>query len=177
MSDAAAFTRLFEEHYDDLTRFVRRRADPPDVEDIVEETFLAAWRRFRHLPAEVRPWLFATARNVMLNAARSRNRREALGLKVVVESEFGVDGGHAAADHRMDLVRALRSLPAADQEVLALHLWDELGAAEAAVVLGTSRTAYSMRLARAKTRLASSLRSTPTAPTPLPNHPESPSHV
>ena len=69
----------------------------------------------------------------------------------------------------MDLVRALRSLPEADQEVLALHLWDELGAAEAAAVLGTSRTAYSMRLARAKTRLASSLRSTPTAPTPIPN--------
>jgi hypothetical protein len=35
MSDAAAFTLLLQEHYDDLTRFVRRRADPPEVEDIV----------------------------------------------------------------------------------------------------------------------------------------------
>lgn len=158
MSDAAAFTRLFQEHYDDLARFVRRRADPPEVEDIVEETFLAAWRRFRSLPPEVRPWLFATARNVMLNAARSRNRRDALGIKVGGETDGSVDGGHAAADERMDVVRAVRSLTGADQEVLALHLWDELGAAEAAVVLGCSRTAYSMRLARARARLASVLR-------------------
>jgi RNA polymerase sigma-70 factor (ECF subfamily) len=167
MSDAAAFTLLFQEHYDDLTRFVRRRADPPEVEDIVEETFLAAWRRFASLPVEVRPWLFATARNVMLNAARSRQRREALGVKVGTGTDPVADGGHADADHRMDLARALLTLTDAEQEVLALHLWDELGAAEAAVVLGCSRTAYSMRLARAKRRLAALLRPTTARPTPI----------
>ncbi|WP_294003145.1 sigma factor [Streptomyces sp.] len=41
-----------------------------NVDDIVGETFLAAWRRRSELPEDPRPWLFGTARNAMLNAHR-----------------------------------------------------------------------------------------------------------
>jgi RNA polymerase sigma-70 factor (ECF subfamily) len=54
----------------------------------------------------------------------------------------------------MDLTAAWQALSTADQEILALHVWDGLTHSEAATVLGCSRAAYSMRLARAKRRLA-----------------------
>jgi DNA-directed RNA polymerase specialized sigma24 family protein len=67
------FRTLYEAHFDDVRRFVRRRADLPSVDDVVGETFLIAWRRRRELPADPRPWLFRTARNVLLNDSRRRS--------------------------------------------------------------------------------------------------------
>ncbi|MFZ3561885.1 RNA polymerase sigma factor [Streptomyces sp. BH055] len=49
-----------------------------NVDDIVGETFLAAWRRRHELPADPRPWLFGAARNVMLNADRTMRRHSPL---------------------------------------------------------------------------------------------------
>lgn len=46
------FTALYDAHYSDVLRFVRRRAHPLVVDDIVGETFLAAWRRRAELPAD-----------------------------------------------------------------------------------------------------------------------------
>ena len=48
---------------------------------------------------------------------------------------------------------ALRSLSFADQEVLALTAWDGLNAKDAAAALECSRSAYAMRLSRARRRL------------------------
>ena len=52
-----------------------------------------------------------------------------------------------------DLEAAMAELTAADREVLALRVVLELDAEAAARVLGVSRTACSMRLARALTKL------------------------
>lgn len=46
------FTDVYRAHYDDVLRFVRRRAHPMNVDDIVGETFLAAWRRRSELPED-----------------------------------------------------------------------------------------------------------------------------
>jgi RNA polymerase sigma factor (sigma-70 family) len=146
-----AFTVVYREHYDDLVRFVRRRADDSAVDDIVAETFLAAWRRRAELPAEVRPWLFRTARNNMMNANRGQNRQDALAVKIGTLVETS---GAVSTDDRIDLVSAWRLLPATDQEVLALGIWEDMPQAEAAAVLGCSRAAYAMRLSRAKRHLA-----------------------
>jgi RNA polymerase sigma factor (sigma-70 family) len=150
---ADAFRDVFTTHYDDLVRFVRRRTDHDHGEDIVEETFLTLWQQ-RAMPPHVRPWLFATARNLMLNAHRGHRRREALAVRIAGALEPATADHARAADLRMDLVAAWRRLSAADQEVLALALWEDLPAAEAAEVLGCSKAAYLMRLSRAKARLA-----------------------
>lgn len=149
----AEFRTVFRTHYDDLVRFVRRRTEPDHGEDIVEEAFLTLWQQ-RTMPPHVRPWLFATARNVMLNATRGHRRRE--GLAVRIANHLPTEGADpsALADLRMDLEAAWRALPALDQEVLALAFWEDLPAGEAAEVLGCSKPAYLMRLSRAKARLA-----------------------
>jgi DNA-directed RNA polymerase specialized sigma24 family protein len=48
----AQFTDEYRAHYEDVLRFVRRRAHPMNVDDIVGETFLAAWR---DVPRRVAP--------------------------------------------------------------------------------------------------------------------------
>ncbi|MEH0575000.1 MULTISPECIES: sigma-70 family RNA polymerase sigma factor [Streptomyces] len=171
----AQFTDVYLAHYEDVLRFVRRRAHPMNVDDIVGETFLAAWRRRRELPRNPRPWLFGAARNVMLNADRSMRRHSALVVHIQQATEVG---GHKAAvdataqvDSRIDLVAAWQSLTPADQEVLALHVWEGLDARDAATVLGCTRAAYAMRLTRARRRLASCLNpAVPASPALSPTH-------
>ncbi|MFE7765979.1 RNA polymerase sigma factor [Streptomyces sp. NPDC057438] len=92
----AQFTEVYRAHYADVLRFVRRRAHPMNVDDIVGETFLAAWRRRRELPEEPRSWLFGTARKVMLHAQRGMRRHTALAVRVQRAAEAG--GHDRAAD-------------------------------------------------------------------------------
>ena len=40
----AQFTEVYRAHYEDVLRFVRRRAHPMNVDVVVGETFLAPWR-------------------------------------------------------------------------------------------------------------------------------------
>ncbi|ULR52101.1 RNA polymerase sigma factor [Streptomyces deccanensis] len=157
----AQFTDVYRAHYADVLRFVRRRAHPMNVDDIVGETFLAAWRRRSELPDDPRPWLFGTARKVMLNDSRGMRRHTALAVRVQQAAETGgrtrAADPAALVDGRMDLAAAWQALTPADQEVLALQVWERLSAKDAAQVLGCTRAAYAMRLTRAKRRLAARL--------------------
>jgi RNA polymerase sigma factor (sigma-70 family) len=148
-------------------RFVRRRAHPLNVDDIVGETYLAAWRRRAELPVDPRPWLFRTARNAMLNSARGSNRQTALAVKIGRADNSARFAATNELDQRIDLIAAWRELPAADQEVLALSVWEDLSAKDAAATLGYSRAAYAMRLTRAKRALAALLATPATGPIAL----------
>lgn len=160
----AEYEAMYREHYPDVLRFVARRAEPAQADDIVGETFLTAWRKRTELPAEVRPWLFSTARNSMLNAGRGRRRRQALAVRIAERP----DPGHDPAPHvdaRLDLAEAWKKLSAGDQEALALVVWDGLSDVQAADVLGCSPSAYRMRLSRARARLRELLQlAVPAAP-------------
>jgi RNA polymerase sigma-70 factor (ECF subfamily) len=163
----AEFAEVYRASYPDLLRFVRRRAHPLNVDDIVGETYLAAWRRRGELPEDPRPWLFRTARNAMLNSSRGSNRQAALAVRIGQAEIGAAHSGMGALDQRLDLVAAWRELPAADQEVLALDVWEDLSAKDAAAALGCSRAAYAMRLTRARRSLAALLTSPATGPLPL----------
>lgn len=100
------FTELYRAHYSAVLRFVRRRVRDADVDDVVSETFLAAWRRQDEMEVAPLPWLYRTARNVILNANRAVGRRE--GLVVRIASMGGGDPGAgdpiARFEQRQDLV-------------------------------------------------------------------------
>lgn len=159
ISNEAEFRALYDEHFDDVRRFVRRRADPPSVDDVIGETFLIAWRRRRELPADPRPWLFRTARNVLLNDSRRRRRHDSLAVRIAAQADLSLSAAQPLADAEslIDLTAAWRRLSPADQEVLALHVWEGLPDRDAAAVLGCARATYSMRLSRARRRLGALL--------------------
>ncbi|GGK95942.1 RNA polymerase sigma factor [Mangrovihabitans endophyticus] len=151
------FRKLHRDTYADLLRFVERRIPADEAEDVVSMVFLTAWRRFDELPDDTRPWLFAVARNTMANRTRGWLRRRALDIRLTAAETPQVPDDSAGAAARIDLERAWRSLSAADREVLALVAFDGLTSEQAATVLGCRRSAFAMRLGRARQRLQAAL--------------------
>ena len=82
---AEAFRTLYESAYSDLLKFVQRRIEAANAEDVVAEAFLIVWRRFSEVPTredDARAWVFGIARNLLLNASRGEQRRQALGVRL-----------------------------------------------------------------------------------------------
>jgi RNA polymerase sigma factor (sigma-70 family) len=154
---AERFRRLHAETYPDLLRFVERRARPGDSEDIVATVFLTAWRRFDDLPDDARPWLFGVARKTMANRTRGLLRRQILDVRLMSAPPQEQPDDSTAVAARVDLESAWRSLRPADREVLALIAFDGLTSEQAATVLGCRRSAFAMRLGRARQRLQAAL--------------------
>jgi DNA-directed RNA polymerase specialized sigma24 family protein len=62
------FALLFRRHASDLGRYAARRLGPGPAEDIVAETFLAAFRhrdRYDVTRSDARPWLYGIAGNLI----------------------------------------------------------------------------------------------------------------
>jgi RNA polymerase sigma-70 factor, ECF subfamily len=71
--DATAFETLVRRHGPALHRYARRMTGDSDaVSDIVQETFVAAWRQIGHFRAEssVRTWLFAICARKVVDSHR-----------------------------------------------------------------------------------------------------------
>lgn len=159
-SREARFRAVFAATYPDLLRFAQRRVHPSHAEDVVADAFLVAWRRWDDAPADpadVRPWLFGVVRATMLNARRGDRRRDALATRIGDGEPPGAadDAAGVAAEvaARLDLRRGWARLDPAEQEVIALCVWDGLTSAQAAAVLGCTATAYRLRLSRARRAL------------------------
>ncbi len=85
---APAFEALYREHYAFAWRCARRLgASDADLDDVLQDTFAIAYRRFATLDPAVRPttWLFGILRNVLRNRSRGerrhRRRLDALSLQ------------------------------------------------------------------------------------------------
>lgn len=152
------FRALYADHHLDVLRFVSRRTHPDQAEDVVADAFLVAWRRLDDAPRrqdDVRAWLFGVARNCLLNAGRSRQRREALAVRLATVATAGTapDADSDVVAQRLDVAAAWRRLTEAEQEVLALTVLDDLTSPQAGAVLGIPAAAYRLRLMRARRSL------------------------
>lgn len=157
LSREEAFESLFREQYTAVLGFALRRSpDRDSAEDVTEETFVTAWRKFDDAPVAPKAWLLAIARNVLANHARGRRRQARLRERVRLER--GPDtSAQGSQGEFVDIVEALSKLSDADQEVLRLVAWDGLRADEAGAVLGCTSNAFSVRLHRARDRLSRAL--------------------
>ena len=135
---------------------MRRTPTLADAEDVAAETFTIAWRKIDAVPAEEPlPWLYAVARRVLANHRRGNGRRERLAALLRVEDV--ATPLHAGEDHDGSAFVALASLSPADQELLRLVAWEELGNQQIAAVLGITPNAVAIRLHRARARFADAL--------------------
>ena len=144
-----AFEQLFADHLRTVSAYVRRRASADEVDDVVAETFLVAWRRLEDVPPEPKGWLLGVARRVLANQRRATARRAALTASAAATMS---PGAHAAEGGSRAL-RALAKLSERDRDLLLLAAWDGLTADEIAAVVGCSRAAAKVRLHRARRRL------------------------
>lgn len=164
MTPEQRFDRLWTEHAPAVLRYARRHVLPDDVEDVVAETFVVAWRRLDEVPAFGLPWLLGVARHVSANTRRGHRRRDALTERVGAQPAD--DPGWPVADPGDEVTAALHRLSDADRELLTLLAWEGLTHEEAAEALGCSRGALKVRLHRARRRFATALGSADTAPDP-----------
>lgn len=165
------FDQLWRDHAPAVVRYARRHVLPDEVEDVVAETFVVAWRRLDEVPPFGLPWLLGTARNVSANVRRSRHRREALTGRIAADLDEPVWPETTGDDD--EVTAALHRLSDADRELLTLIAWDGLSHEEAADALGCSRGALKVRLHRARSRFAALLGESTAdppllAPTPCP---------
>jgi RNA polymerase sigma factor (sigma-70 family) len=163
MSEESAegrFRRLYELHYRMVFAYALRRCqDRNEAHDMVAETFLVVWRRFKNAPAadeEVPLWLHAIARRVLANHHRGRGRRERLLTRLTRIQERAAEGGEREANRQgaLAVLRGLFALRSNDRELLLLAAWDQLSTREIAGVLGCSENAAALRIHRARGRLA-----------------------
>ena len=94
--------------------------DRASADDIVQETFIRAWRHLPQLSADdrpIRPWLFRVARNLLIDANRAARARP---MTVPEQSagEVGTDSGLEEILDRQLVSAALQHLSPAHQTVL-----------------------------------------------------------
>lgn len=160
----AAFETLFAEHHTAVLRYVERRVDDREhARELTMDCFEIAWRRFdEHAPYR-RPWLLQTARNLVGDAYRKRDR-EREGLRdLAIGARASDDPAHIELRHALSLLRR------ADREVIELHYWDGLSADEIAEVVGCRTAAAWKRLSRARTALRMLLQEPASDPPPRPD--------
>jgi len=134
-----------------VTAYARRRGSR-DADGIAAEVMTIAWRRLADVPTDdPRPWLFATARNLVFAEARRAAR--------VAEEDLGSTAAQAPNVFELDpeLASALRSLSPLDREALLLIAWEDLTPSQAARALRINPAAFRVRLLRARRRLRAAL--------------------
>jgi RNA polymerase sigma-70 factor (ECF subfamily) len=151
---------LFETHAERVLAYALRRTSPDDAHEVVAEVFLVAWRRLGEVPEDAVPWLLGVARKVISNQRRASDRRTALTLRLKEgigrEPSQTVDPATEVTAH-LTLMEALGRLGEWDQEALMLVAWEHLDTRRAAASMGCSTSTFSVRLHRARRRLAKEL--------------------
>ena len=150
------FAALYEQHLPAVSAYLRRRVARDEVEDLAADVFAVAWRkRDAVAEGEELPWLYRIAGYLVANHRRRlAARASVLGWFAVPDSAPPAD---AALERDPALAAAWASLSATEREVLALVVLDDLAVSDAAVALGVSANAVSVRLHRAKKSLGAAL--------------------
>jgi RNA polymerase sigma-70 factor (ECF subfamily) len=149
-----------------------------DAEDVVQETYLRAWRGYQNFEnrSSVRTWLYRIATNTCLTALAHSSRRmlpsgvaeptddphtdpvpapDVTWLQVIPDSRVDDPAGVVMSREslRLALIASLQHLPAQQRAVLLLRDVLAIPAADVATMLDISVTAVKSALQRARARI------------------------
>ena len=117
----AAIRQLYSHYAKSLHGYVEQFCpDRASADDIVQETFIRAWRHLPQLTADGRPagpWLFRVARNLLIDANRAARARPVTAPEQSA-GEIGTDSGLDEVLDRQLVSAALAHLSPAHQSVL-----------------------------------------------------------
>jgi RNA polymerase sigma-70 factor, ECF subfamily len=184
MADREEFVRRTEPLRRELLAYCYRMlGSVQDAEDLVQETYLRAWRSYEGFEgrSSLRAWLYRIATNRCLTALEQTSRRplpsglggpsddpgmpptpgrpEVAWLQPIPDALLAAASGDPAAvvasraGMRLALIAALQHLPARQRVVLILRDVLAWPAAEVAELLGTTTAAVKSALQRARARL------------------------
>ena len=164
VAEPAVFAVIFERHFDEIHRYLRRRL-PEHADEIAADVFVAAFdARARYRPyvgESARPWLYGIASHLL--SKRRRSQRRSLRAHAREAGHHPAPTGADTDDllQRLDAERssaavagALAGLAAADRDTLLLYALADLSYEEVAAALGVPVGTVRSRLARARRRCA-----------------------
>ena len=146
--------------YEPLQRYLGRRAQPADVSELLNDSLLVIWRRLDHVPPDdPLPWSYGVAKRCLANHRRGAQRRLRLVGRVIDRAPRDSFASlHPSPEFdNLQLETALAELDESDRELVRLWAWEQLEPREIAVVLDTTPNAVSLRLTRAKKKIAASI--------------------
>ena len=148
--DPAALEQVLRELQPDIRRYARRQCHrTSSIEDVVQEVLIVLYRRMGSVrdPLAVAGWVFRVVTRLCMlpvlglirGAEALTDRHEAAHFAQMPQDEL-----------RIDLVRALESLPAIYREVILLRDMEQLTIGEVADRLGITREACKSRIHRGR---------------------------
>jgi RNA polymerase sigma-70 factor (ECF subfamily) len=155
--DRSAFELLYQRYARPVFGLaLRRLGDRGRAEDAVQETFASIWRSagtYRPDRGPGAPWLYAVARNAIVD--RARNRTE---IPADIPDEPAHEPGPADQAEQgwvsWRVHRALEELNEREREVISLAYWSGLSQSEVAEFLGIPLGTVKTRTRAALARLA-----------------------
>ena len=170
--DTSAFEALVTRHQQRVHRIASRLTESEaDAQDVLQETFLAAYRRLGSFRGEARfsTWLCRIAANAARMQRRGQRRRPTEPLDDYLPA-FDADGVHAAGPAELEVAsradeildrkalaararEGLERLPDAYREAFVLRDLEEMTSEEAAETLGISAATVRQRVHRARLML------------------------
>ncbi len=160
-----AFAGLYDRHSALIHRYVARRLGDQAADDIVAETFLAAFRqrsRYDLARPDARPWLYGIAANLIGKHRRSEVRMLRMlartGVDQVLDSHADrSDARVSAAAASRPLAAALAGLTVGERDVLLLVAWADLTYEQVGEALGVPVGTVRSRLSRARKKVSEAL--------------------
>lgn len=165
--DTAVFDRLYHDHVDRIFRFAQRlcgQAD--DAKDLVQDTFLNAYRGLKHFRGDAQPstWLYTIASRACIRMRRKRKGEPERELSLdefipTSEGEFrlqipteGLTPEEALVNKELRgaLQQAIQKLPKKYRLVLVLRDMEGMSAKEVGTIMGLNERAVKSRLHRAR---------------------------
>lgn len=167
LSTPAGFAEAFSEHARvAFVAAVRVLGDAAAAEDVVQDVFLALWRepaKFDPRRGSLRTYIALMARSRALDRVRTRAAREAAATRLQVEEEHAwrveepPEEVVARRERALGALHAVRDLPDAQREAIALTYAGGLSAREVAartgVPLGTAKSRLRLGLVKARDAL------------------------
>ena len=166
--DPEIFAILFDRYAADIHRYAARRVGTGHADDIVAETFLAAFRRrtsYDTTRRMARPWLYGIATNLLARHQREEERLyralQRTGIDPLPEPmETAVVARVTAQSRQRALAAALAGLAPRDRDTLLLLAWGGLTYEEVAEALDVPAGTVRSRIHRARKKTREALAAT-----------------
>jgi RNA polymerase sigma-70 factor (ECF subfamily) len=157
--DRAAFGRLYDRYARMVHGILLARVPPREVDDLVQEVFLAALRQLHALRDVSRfgAWLSAITRNRANDHYRKSGPEAAVTEAVTENQAEGRATDHAAEQEAAMILATIRTLPEAYREPLILRLVEGMTGPEIAARTGLKHGSVRVNLCRGKELLREKL--------------------
>ncbi|GAB4541781.1 MAG: sigma-70 family RNA polymerase sigma factor [Haliangiales bacterium] len=163
--DNRAGERLFERYYESLERSFVGKLPGHELEDLIQETFIACVRGCDKLrdKSRFRPYLFGIAYRKFADYLRRKSRARGqvvdLDETSIAECAPGPLSELAGQQELVLLLKALRAIPINFQLILELHYWERMTTADIASVLNKPVGTVRRHLGRARELLKDAMAS------------------